>query len=119
MSTATVTINGVDYRFSKLRCKHLKKITEMLQEKKNRGIYEELERWMPLIGDSIRYENKDFSDDTLQEATLDEIANAWKTIVASSGIVFTGPKGEQTPENLTGQKSMEESAVQPAGTIAS
>lgn len=87
----TVTINNTDYTLSPLRCKHLKKIQEVLaQGVKGKGVYAELERWVPFIGDSIRATTPSFQDSLLEELTLQEFTDTWQAIIGMSGIKLVG-----------------------------
>lgn len=100
MSEAKVTINGTEYQLSPLRCKHLREISKMLSDGlanvPTKGVYAEIEKWTPYIGDSIRVKSTSFDDVLLGELTLQEFTDTWNALVGISGIKVVS-KGEGNP----------------------
>lgn len=125
MSETTVTINGTEYTLSPLRCKHLREISEQLQNgalNAPKGVYSEIARWMPYITTSIKIKSPDIPNDLVDELTLQEFTDTWEKILQLSGIKVV-PKGEQAPATTTGgDGSLPGSAsvpTSPTGTLAS
>lgn len=112
-----VTINGKSYELSPLRCKHLKRISELVAQAipdDKAGVYGVIEKWMPFILDSIKVNTPDFPESELQEMTLVEFNLAWASLVSISGIEVT-TKGESKPMVSNGPSSTVDSALPSAG----
>ena len=85
----SITINGTKFELSSLRCKHLRQISEILQNAVStppKGVFSEVEKWMPFIAESIKVKTPDFNSTLLDELTLQEFTDTWNNIVAMSGI---------------------------------
>lgn len=85
----SITINGTKFELSALRCKHLRQISEILQSTATtppKGVFSEVEKWMPFIAESIKVKTPDFNQTLLDELTLQEFTDTWNNIVAISGI---------------------------------
>lgn len=93
-----VTIDGKEYTVSPLRCKHLRQISKILKNKEAQSIqdFSSVERWMPFVLDSLKTLHSEFTQDQLDEMTLQEFNDTWEKIVAISGVQLTG-KGETKP----------------------
>ena len=93
----SITINGTTFQLSSLRCKHLRQISQILQDSATtpaKGVFSEVEKWMPFIAESIKVKTPDFNSTLLDELTLQEFTDTWNAIVAMSGITVV-PKAEQ------------------------
>ena len=102
-----VTINGVSYELSPLRCKHLREISEILSKgtlAPAKGVYSEVEKWMPYIAASIKTKKPDFDATLLDELTLQEFTDTWNSVIGISGIKVVS-KGEAIPAQQTGDIS--------------
>jgi len=89
MSDSTVVINGTTYILSPLRCKYLRQISEVLASgtlAPTKGIYTEIEKFMPYIAASIKEKVPTFDQALLDELTLQEFMDTWTQVVAISGI---------------------------------
>lgn len=86
----SVTINGQSYELSPLRCKHLKQISALLTQDTQivpgKGVYAEIEKWMPFIAQSIKIKNPTFDEALLDELTLQEFQDTWNAVVQMSSI---------------------------------
>lgn len=110
-----ITIGGNLYEVSPLRCKHLKQLSTITgQGDVIRGTYADLERFAPYITFSLQQKQPEFTQDMLEDATLQEFLDAWNAVISCSGIKFV-TSGEKEPERLSGESSTQESASLPAG----
>jgi hypothetical protein len=114
-----VTINEQEFEVSPLRCKHLRTISKILRDKSAQTAtdFSSVERWMPFVLDSLQIKHKDFTQDKLDEMTLQEFNDTWEKIVAISGVQLAG-KGETKPvvKVLSGSESTDESLPAVVGT---
>src|SRR5208282_917836 len=95
----SITINGTKFELSSLRCKHLRQISEILQGSSTtppKGVFSEVEKWMPFIAESIKVKTPDFNATLLDELTLQEFTDTWNNIVAMSGITVVNKSNLQT-----------------------
>lgn len=107
-------INGQSYLLSPLRCKHLRIISEKLAAGASmpKGVYSEIEQWMPFIGDSIQVNTPNFDRALLDEMTLQEFTDSWNTLVSISGIKVV-TKGEMMPDSASeSSRQVEHSPIQ-------
>lgn len=115
MSENSITINGKEYQFGKLRLKHIKEISDLLSNKEKKStFYDQITQWIPIIAEVISYKHPGFDAKLLEELELQQLSEGWDKIINFSGIKIE-TKGEQKPVASTGSSSMEESAQLPAG----
>lgn len=94
----SVTINGTEYQLSPLLCKHLKQITQLLNDTSTRiAVYADLERWMPFVVASIKMKHPEVPDEITGEMTMQQFTDCWNDVLALSGIVLV-PKGGEKPK---------------------
>ncbi len=107
-----VKLNNQEYTVSPLKCKHLRKISELVKSGlASTGTFSDLEQFAPFILDSVKVNHPDFTEDLIYESTLQEVLDTWNTIVAISGIEFK--PGEKAPTAASiGQPSTVGSVVQ-------
>lgn len=108
-----MTFNGKEYTFTPLRCKHLKKIQEIVKSKKDnpgpQSGYDEFSQWAPFLVDSLRVNHPDITQEAIEEMTLTEFAEALKLITELSGVQIVS--GEQRAVRLNGPQSTADSAL--------
>jgi hypothetical protein len=92
-----VVIAGQEYTISPLRLKHLREISELVAKPAPTAAYQNLARFFPYIVASIKEKAPEFSESLLDEATLDEVSNAWTMILEFSGIKIVSKQGETKP----------------------
>lgn len=115
----TMNFNGKEYKFAPLRCKHLKRMGQILKETKENPeatTYEGVDRWMPFIFDSLKENHPDVKLEDLEEMTLAQFTEAWQIVTAISGVSFI-QRGEPKAVVSTGKVSTAASPSQQAGTI--
>lgn len=106
MAENTITINGTTFELSSLKCKHLRQISEILQSGSlapAKGVFAEVEKWMPFIAESIKVKTPDFNTQLLDELTLQEFTDTWNNIVAISGIKVVPGAGRETAAPISVQ----------------
>jgi len=92
-----VTINEKEYEISPLRCKHLRTISKILRDRTQTTTdFSSVERWMPFVLESLQIKHKEFTQEMLDEMTLQEFNDTWERIVAVSGVQLAS-KGEVKP----------------------
>lgn len=118
-ATDKVLINGKEYKISKLRCKHLRQLSEVLavaKEEKAKGeapgLYASLERWMPFIIDSIKVNHPEFGQAEVDDMTMDEVLYVWNAITAYSSVTFTSGETKPAEQTTNNRESVEPSQVQ-------
>lgn len=110
--TKIVTFSGKQYPVNPLRLKHLKKITQILADPAPTAVYQNLSRWFPFVCDAVGV-----TEDQLEEATMQEVSDAWEVILDASGIKIVNKPGEQKPTAAsTGDSSTDASPLPSAGT---
>lgn len=92
-----LTFNGKEHTFSPLRCKHLKKIQEILSQRKSnpgpQSGYDEFSQWAPFLLDSLKVNEPDITIQDVEEMTLNEFAQAMKILTDISGVqILEGEK---------------------------
>lgn len=119
MSEAKVTINKKEYILSPLKMKYLKQISTILSAgvATTGGVYSSFERWMPFIVASISENAPEFTNEMMDEMTVQEYTDTWTKLLQISGIQVTN-KGEAKPADLISKPSTDVSATQSAGAIA-
>jgi hypothetical protein len=117
MPESKVTIAGKEYEISPLKMKHIRAITEMVKANAPSGVYDSLSRFFPYITASIKEKNPDFTQEMIEDGTLDEINTVVTTVIDYSGIKITAKSGEAKPvQDSIGDTSTENLPPQPAGT---
>src|SRR3954468_13819504 len=109
-----VNIDGKEYEVSKLRCKHLRQLSLLVKEPPGKG-FEIIDRYMPYLFESLKIKNPSITMEVLDELELQEFSDAWKKVVALSGVQLL--QGEGKPMESNGEESTGGSPVPPAGTI--
>jgi len=110
----TVTIDGKEYTLSLLRAGQLRRIDQLLKQKKDQPDekkgFAELDMWMPFLKESIQRNHPEFSDKEMDDISIPEFREAWQTLVNISGVSLV-PKGEAMPtEKISnGQQSTADS----------
>lgn len=122
MPNDKVMIGSKEYRISKLRCRHLRRLDEVLasaKEAKDKGdqprLYDTLNQWIPFIIDSIKANHPEFGQAEVDEMTMEEVLYVWGEIATYSSVRFTS--GETKPTAQTGDSSTPASVAPPAGPI--
>lgn len=99
-----IVINGQEFALSSLRCKHLRQISQILQDITSappKGVFSEVEKWMPFIAESIKVKTPDFNSALLDELTLQEFTDTWNNVVALSGITVVPKANTQSSTETT------------------
>lgn len=106
-----VTIDGKEYTLSLLRAGQLRRIDQLLKQRKEQPDekkgFAELDMWMPFLKESIQRNHPDFTDQMMDDISIPEFQAAWQKLVSISGVSLV-PKGEVIPTEKpsTGQLSM-------------
>lgn len=96
MENKIIKVAGKEYEASPLRMKHLKRLTEMMNEPRPKDIYSVLSRWFPFIFASISDLNSEFKSEQVDEMTSQEVNDAVVVIAELSGIKMVS-SGETMP----------------------
>jgi hypothetical protein len=83
-----VSINDQTFLLTPLKCKHLRTISSILRDKSAQTAtdFSSVERWMPFVFDSLHAKHPDFTQEMLDDMTLQEFNDTWEKIVAISGV---------------------------------
>lgn len=98
----TVKIGQQEFELSPLKLKHLRKISKQIEEtgiSPRTASFNDLDKWLPFIGDSIKANKPDFDFSLLDEMTLQEFSEIWKSLLAVSGFSIVA-KGEAVPTRV-------------------
>jgi hypothetical protein len=101
-----VRVNGKEYVISPLKCKHLRKISEILSQTTEapQGAYGEIAKWLPFILASVQVEQPNVTIEELEEMTLQDFTDIWLAITEISGYKMV-KRGEMTPRESDGTSS--------------
>ena len=86
-----IEINKKAYWLSPLKCKTLKRMSELMLEGElaSEGAQEIIESWMPFILESLRVEHPNTTEDLVEQLNLEEFNAVLTSIFAISGIKLT------------------------------
>ena|ERR1700677_3678022 len=113
MPVTQVVIGTTAYELSPLRMKYIKQVSALVKEQAPTEVYASVSRFFPIITASIQTKNPTFTEDKLEDATLEQVLTAWAAVVDVSGITITTKVGEPKPtKDSTGASSTE--GLQPA-----
>lgn len=117
-----IIIAGKDYEISKLRLKHLRKLSEVLLEVKRQKeageqgqLYDRVNSWGEFIIASIQIKHPEFGQEQIDEMTMDEVLAGWNQVLAFSSVQLVGET--KTAPEQTGDSSTQASASPSAGPI--